>query len=91
MAIIAVRREAFIDAETGGSAVISGVIRILTSTASRPVYLLENDTLRVRRVTQSAPNGAYSFVNIAAGMLWLVMTLDTDGAYNAVAADRVQT
>ncbi|MBY0464411.1 MAG: hypothetical protein K2W33_05665 [Burkholderiales bacterium] len=91
MAVIAVRREAFIDVETGGAATISGVVKVLTTAVSRPVYLMENDTFRVRRVTQSAADGTYSFTKLATGMSWLVLAVDTDGAYNAVVADRVQT
>lgn len=91
MSVIAVRREAFVDIETGGPITLIGVIKILTNPVSRPVYLLENDTLRVRRVTQSAANGAYAFTGIAAGMSWMVLSVDTDGAYNVVGADRVAT
>lgn len=79
------------DYQTLGSAVIGGVVRVLTAPASRPVYLFENDSLRLRRATRSAADGTYSFTNLAVGVSWLVLAVDQDGAYNAVVADRVVT
>jgi hypothetical protein len=92
MSAVAYRRRAFLDVETGGLATISGTVRILTAPAGRPVYLLEQDTLRLRRATDSNPTtGAYSFPGVAEGREWLVLALDTAGGYNAVVADRVAT
>lgn len=92
MSAVAYRRRAFLDVETGGPATISGTVRILTAPAGRPVYLLEQDTLRLRRTTGSNPTtGAYSFQGVAEGREWLVLAIDTAGAYNAVVADRVAT
>lgn len=92
MSAVAYRRRAFLDVETGGLATISGTVRILTAPAGRPVYLLEQDTLRLRRVTASHPTtGAYAFANVAESREWLVLAIDTAGAYNATVADRVAT
>lgn len=91
MAITASRRVGYLDVITGGPATISGTVRILTVTASRPVYLLVQEGLSVRRATQSAANGAYSFTGLAEGTEWMVLTIDPNGAYNAVVADRIMT
>lgn len=74
-----------------GPATISGVVRELTTPVARPVYLLEQEGLKVLRETRSASNGSYSFPGMAEGMQYLVMSIDPAGAYNAVVADRVQT
>lgn len=74
-----------------GNTTISGVVRELTVPVSRPVYLLEQDGLKVIRETRSAANGTYSFPNMAENAQYIVMSIDPNGAYNAVLADRVQT
>lgn len=91
MASAAYRRyhRAFV-ANTGPST-ISGVVRELTTPVVRPVYLLEQDGFRVIRETRSASNGTYSFPNMQADAQYIVMSVDPNGAYNAVVADRVQT
>jgi len=92
MAVRAYRRRCVIDVDTGGPATISGVVRVLTAAApGKPVYLLRQDDMRVRRETRSGADGVYSFQNIAATAQWLVVSIDPDGAYNAVVADRVVT
>lgn len=91
MATVSYRRMAVRDVRSGGPATISGVVRELTAPVSRPVYLFEQDGLRLRRVTRSGSNGVYSFPNVAAGRQFIVVSLDPAGAYNAVVADRVAT
>lgn len=80
------------DVVSGGPATIQGVVRIVTTpTGGCSVVLLEQSTLRLRRRTISAANGAYAFPNVAAGRQWVVLAFDPMGAYNVVGADRVQT
>lgn len=86
------RRTAWLDAETGGAASIAGTVKLLTSAVKRPVYLFTQDGLSIRRSTWSDPvTGEYAFQHIAQGTEWLVMSIDTSAAYNAVVSDRVQT
>jgi hypothetical protein len=91
MASIAYRRTPMAFVRYTGPTTISGVVRQLTTPVSRPVYLLEQDGFRVLRETRSGSNGVYSFPNMEADKQYLVMSIDPDGAYNAVVADRVQT
>lgn len=74
-----------------GNTTISGVVRELTVPVSRPVYLLEQDGFMAIRETRSAANGTYSFPNMAENAQYIVMSIDPNGVYNAVLADRVQT
>ena len=74
-----------------GPATISGVVRELTVPVSRPVYLLDQAGFRCVQETRSASNGTYSFQNVPEGQQYIVMSIDPNGAYNAVVADRVQT
>lgn len=77
--------------QNSGAAVISGVVREIATPVARPVYLFEQEGLRCVRETRSASNGTYSFPNMAEGAQYLVMSIDPNGAYNAVVADRVTT
>lgn len=88
----AYRRFAWADTTTGGTAIISGVVRALTTpVGGRPVYLMTQEGLVVRRATRSESNGTYLFSGLATGMTWLVLSVDPTGTYNAVVADRVTT
>lgn len=91
MASLALRTLARAFVMDTGNATISGVVRELTTPVVRPVYLLDQDSLRVLRETRSGSNGAYSFPNMEEGRQFVVMSVDPNGAYNAVIADRVQT
>lgn len=91
MASFAIRRYHRAHVTLTGQSVISGVVRELTTPVARPVYLLEQEGLKVLRETRSAANGTYSFPNMQEGTQYLVMAIDPNGAYNAVVADRVQT
>lgn len=74
-----------------GPASITGVVKVLTATASKPVYLLDRKTLKVFAQTRSAANGVYVFPSVLVGKEWLVLGLDDAGQYNATVADRVTT
>lgn len=91
MASIAFRRYHRTHVTFTGQSAISGVVRELTTPVVRPVYLLEQEGLKVLRETRSAANGTYSFPNMQEGTQYLVVAIDPNGAYNAVVADRVQT
>ena len=91
MATVAYRRLAVLDVASGGPATISGTVKVLTTPVARPVYLFLQEGLVLRRVTMSSVGGAFSFPNVAAGREWLALSIDTEGAYNAVTADRVPT
>lgn len=74
-----------------GAASISGVVKVLTAVASKPVYLFDRKDLRVLAETRSAVDGTYSFPSVLPGKEWLVLSLDDAGQYNATVADRVTT
>jgi hypothetical protein len=73
-----------------GNATISGFVRELTAPVSRPVYLLDQDSLRVLRETRSGHTGAYSFPNMEAGRQYMVLAIDSTGARSAVVSDRIE-
>jgi hypothetical protein len=73
-----------------GTATISGVVRELTAPVTRPVYLLEQEGLRVLRETRSAADGTYSFPNMEAGRQYMVLAIDSTGARSAVVSDRIE-
>lgn len=92
MSDVAYRRQIQSDFTTAGPASICGVVKELTTPVSgRHVFLLRQGDLQVRRHVVSGVGGAYIFPKLAAGVEWLVIALDPNGAYNAVVADRVQT
>lgn len=77
---------------SSGPATISGVTKALTVPVSgRPVYLFQQDGLRLVRATYSASDGSFSFPKVATDTTWLLLSIDPTGAYNAVIADRVTT
>jgi hypothetical protein len=73
-----------------GPHTISGTVSVVTVPASRPVYLLPQDDLKTVRATRSAADGSYSFPKVKAGV-WLVLGIDDQAQYRAVAVDRVTT
>lgn len=93
MALLSLRRGLSpIDAVSGGTATISGVVRELTNpVAGRPVFLIRQEDMRVCRRTVSGAGGAYSFASVATDTEWMVLAIDPNAAYNAVVADRVTT
>lgn len=93
MALLSLRRGLVaLDADSGGTSAISGVVRELTTPVSgRTVYLIRQHDMQVRRRTVSGAGGAYGFANVAAGTEWMVLAIDPNAAYNAVVADRVTT
>jgi len=81
-----------VDAEAGGTATISGIVRELTTpVVGRTVFLIRQEDMRVCRRTTSGEAGAYSFPGVKADTEWMVLAVDPNAAYNAVVADRVQT
>jgi len=93
MSGVAHRRRAWVDVETGGTAVVSGTVTVSPSTpVRRRVLLLEAESLRVRRAAWSDPTtGAYEFTGLAESAEWLVLGLDQTATHNATVKDRVQT
>ncbi|MFZ2452575.1 MAG: hypothetical protein WAW36_18870 [Methylovulum miyakonense] len=68
---------------------ISGTVKVGEQPVSRPVILLDRDTMRPLASTVSAADGAYQFKGMPADLSYLVAAKDTTGNYNAVVADRV--
>lgn len=64
-------------------------VKVLTTPAERPVYLLEDGSLKVVAAARSV-GGSVTFEKVKAGK-WLVLATDDTGQYNAVVVDRVQT
>lgn len=92
MSGIAHRRAAQIGPMASGPATVTGVVReIATPVSGRLVVLVEQSSMRARRVTITGAGGVYSIEKLPAGRQWLVLAVDPAGAYNAVVADRVQT
>lgn len=91
MTVKAYRRLGLSLIDDAGSTTISGIVKELTVPVIRPVYLLRQESLKVIRETRSGSDGTYSFPNMLENAQYIVMSIDTSGAYNAVVADRVQT
>jgi hypothetical protein len=64
-------------------------VKVLTTPAEKPVYLLEDGSLKVVRASRSV-GGTVTFEKVKAGK-WLVMGVDDAVQYNAVVVDRVVT
>jgi hypothetical protein len=64
-------------------------VKVLTTPAEKPVYLLEEGTFKVVAAGRSA-GGSVTFEKIKAGH-WLVIGVDDTAQYNAVVVDRVVT
>lgn len=92
MASTSMRRFGSIDHRVYGPATISGQVKVLTTPVSRVVMLLEQEDLRIAKTTRSsAVDGSFSFPNVLENRQWLLLSIDSGEAYNAVVADRVQT
>ncbi len=89
MTVNAYRRYGVSFVDDYGSTTISGIVKELTVPVSRPAYLLRQENLKLIRATVSANDGTYSFPNMEENAQYIVMSIDTSGAYNAVVADRV--
>ncbi len=74
-----------------GPSSITGVFRINGVPQSREIFLLEMDGLTVRRKTFSDANGNYSFTGLPLGIRWLILYIDSNGVYNAVARSHVES
>lgn len=64
-------------------------VKVLTTPSEKPVYLLEEGSLKVVAAARSV-GGAVTFEKLKAGR-WLVLGIDDTAQYNAVAVDRVVT
>lgn len=64
-------------------------VKVLTTPAEKPVYLLEEGSLKVARSARSV-GGTVTFEKVKAGK-WLVLGIDDTAQYNAVVVDRVVT
>ena len=64
-------------------------VKVLTVPAERPVYLLQEGTLKIVAAGRSV-GGTVTFAKIKAGR-WLVLGIDDTAQYNAVVVDRVVT
>lgn len=92
MSNIAYRRYIHADIITAGPAVVSGIVRELTTpVAGREVFLLRRADMAVRRRTVSGVGGVYSFPDVATDTEWVVIAVDPNGVYPAEAEDRVYT
>lgn len=92
MSNVAYRRYSRQETISLGPATIQGTTKKLTANyAFQPVYLFLQEGFRLVRETRSDANGAYSFPLVLADTEWIVASIDTAGAYNIVAADRVKT
>lgn len=64
-------------------------VKVLTTPAEKPVYLLEEGSFVVAAAGRSV-GGSYTFEKVKAGR-WLVISIDDTAQYNAVVVDRVVT
>lgn len=74
-----------------GRAGIAGTVRSLsTPVGGRVVAVMHRDSRRVIRTTVSAPDGTYSFPDLAPSPKYVVVALDSmPGGYNAAIADYI--
>lgn len=64
-------------------------VKVLTTPAEKPVYLLEEGSFTLAAAGRSV-GGSYTFEKVKAGK-WLVLAIDDTAQYNAVVVDRVVT
>lgn len=64
-------------------------VKVLTTPAEKPVYLLEEGSFKVVAAARSV-GGTVTFEKLKAGR-WLVLGIDDTAQYNALAVDRVVT
>jgi hypothetical protein len=64
-------------------------VKVLTTPAEKPVYLLEEGSFKVVAAARSV-GGSVTFEKVKAGK-WLVLGIDDTAQYNAVVVDRVVT
>lgn len=64
-------------------------VKVLTTPAEKPVYLLEEGSFKVVAAARSV-GGTVTFEKLKAGR-WLVLGIDDTAQYNAVVVDRVVT
>ena len=91
MALELFRRNGRVETEWTGSSSVSGILTVNGSPAKREVFLLDLDSKTVRRSTFSDDSGNYSFTGLPAGFQWILLFIDGNGIYNAVARSHVAT
>lgn len=64
-------------------------VKVMTTPAEKPVYLLEDGTFTLAAAGRSV-GGSYTFQKVKAGR-WMVISIDDTAQYNAVVVDRVVT
>lgn len=64
-------------------------VKVLTTPAEKPVYLLEESSFKVVAAARSV-GGTVTFEKLKPGR-WLVLGIDDTALYNAVVVDRVVT
>lgn len=72
-----------------GSHSVTVPVKVLTTPAEKPVYLMEEGSFKVAAAGRSV-GGTVTFEKLKAGR-WLVLGIDDTAQYNAVAVDRVVT
>ena len=77
------RRYNTLDVKTGGTAALTGTIQVNSVNAERNVLLIEQESMKVRRMTRSNSLGQYTFARLKAGIVWLILCIDEQGLYNA--------
>jgi len=68
---------------------ISGTVKVGATAVSRPVALIDRDTMRVLASTVSDASGVYRFDYVPQDLSYMVVAKDPTATYNAVVADRV--
>lgn len=91
MALELFRRNGRVDTEWTGPSSLSGVLTVNGLPSKREVYLLDLDSKTVRRSTYSDASGNYNFAGLPAGLQWIILFIDGNGIYNAVARSHVTT
>lgn len=77
-------RQDYKNAIYGGTGVISGTVKIGTTTAKRRVRLYENSTGILIREIWSALDGTYSFTGLNTSYIYTVTTTDIGNVYNDI-------
>lgn len=91
MALEAYRRNGTIQTELVGSSTISGVLSVNGVPSSREILLMDMDAKVIRRITYSDSSGNYSFTKLSSGTQWLLLSIDSNGIYNAVVRSHLTT
>lgn len=91
MGLALYRRNGRVETIWTGPSTISGVLSVNSVPSKREILLLDMDAKIVRRTTFSDESGNYSFTGLPAGQQWILLFIDVNGVYNAVARSHVTT